>query len=146
MTESPIHDPVNVGQGQGRDYLGNGRGHSQQARRVSVSPQAVPSEHECSASKRHGCASRKTAPPTRQWRWPDRMTSEHLPPSLIRKFQVDQQERFVRRARSYLRRQTLKDAPKLNDDGKGLGSFGSGSLDEQFNATLIEFVQRSQDC
>jgi hypothetical protein len=34
----------------------------------------------------------------------------------------------------------------LNDDGKGLGSFGSGSLDEQFNATLIEFVQRSQDC
>jgi hypothetical protein len=74
------------------------------------------------------------------------MTSEHLPPSLIRKFQVDKQERFVRRARSYLRRQTLKDAPKLNDDGKGLGSFGSGSLDEQFDATLIEFVQRSQDC
>jgi hypothetical protein len=74
------------------------------------------------------------------------MTSEHLPPSLIRKFQVDQQERFARRARSYLRRQTLKDAPKLNDDWKGLGSFGAGSLDEQFDATLIEFAQRSQDC
>ena len=74
------------------------------------------------------------------------MTSEHLPPSVIRKFQVDQQERFARRARLYLRRQTLKDAAKLNDDGKGLGSFSSGSVDEQFNATLIEFAQRSQNC
>jgi len=74
------------------------------------------------------------------------MTSEHLPPSLIRKFQVDQQERFARRARSYFWRQTLQGAPQLNDDGKGLRLLDSGSLDEQFDATLIEFAQRSQDC
>jgi hypothetical protein len=71
---------------------------------------------------------------------------DHLPPGGIREFQIEQQKSLVCSARSHLWRQTLQGAPQLNDDGKGLRLLDSGSLDEQFDATLIEFAQRPQDC
>jgi hypothetical protein len=64
----------------------------------------------------------------------------------IRKFQIEQQKSLARGARPHLWRQTLQSAAQLNGDGKGLRLLDSGSLDEQFDLTLIEFAQRSQAC